>query len=30
MEKFNLKKINEAEDKEQYLVKISGLQLWKT
>jgi hypothetical protein len=30
MERFNLKKLNELEGKEQYLVEVSkGLQLWK-
>jgi hypothetical protein len=30
MERSNLKKLIEAEDREQYRVKISGSQLWET
>jgi len=28
MERFNLSKLNDVEVKEQYQVRISGLQLW--
>jgi hypothetical protein len=29
MERFNLKKLNDVEGKEQYRVEVSGLQPWK-